>query len=58
MNAKVIHKIGPFLGLFLFGVALTVLYHELRVYHLHDIAQDIKGVPLNHPLLAFWGGGL
>jgi phosphatidylglycerol lysyltransferase len=53
MNTKVIHKIGPFFGLLLFGVALIVLYHELRIYHLHDIVQDIKGVPPYHLLLAF-----
>lgn len=53
MNAKVVHKIGPFLGLFLFTIALLVLYHELRGYHLHDIVQGIKSVPPNRLLFAF-----
>ncbi len=45
MKAKFIHKIGPFFGLFLFAIALVVLYHELRVYHLHDLLGNIKSIP-------------
>lgn len=52
MNTKLFHKIGPFLGLFLFAVALAVLYHELKVYHLHDIVTQIEAIPADSLFLA------
>jgi phosphatidylglycerol lysyltransferase len=54
MKAKFIHKIGPFFGLLLFSIALLVLYHELRLYRLHDIIGDIKGIPAYRLLLALF----
>ncbi|HEY5998304.1 MAG TPA: bifunctional lysylphosphatidylglycerol flippase/synthetase MprF [bacterium] len=33
------------LGLALFGVAIAVLLHALRAYHLHDIAAAVRAIP-------------
>ena len=40
MKRRVLHSLGPLLGLLLFSVALWVLHHELKVYHLNDILRQ------------------
>ena len=45
MKDKLIHKLGPLLGLLLFIVALWVLHYELRTYHLHDILKHFHELP-------------
>jgi phosphatidylglycerol lysyltransferase len=52
MKTKFLHILGPLFGLLLFGVALWVLHHELKVYHLEDILQHIEKLPLRRILLA------
>lgn len=44
MGLKILNKILIFLAPALFLVALIVLYHELRVYHLKDILENLKGI--------------
>jgi len=45
MKTKFLHILGPFLGLLLFTIALGVLYHQLRTYHLHDILHHLHNLP-------------
>jgi len=42
----------------LFSLALWVLYHELRKYHLHDVAQYFHELPTLHILLAVFCSGM
>ncbi|MFC1863045.1 bifunctional lysylphosphatidylglycerol flippase/synthetase MprF [Thermodesulfobacteriota bacterium] len=44
MKTRLITRFAPFFGLLLFAIALVVLYHELSVYHLHDILGNIKQI--------------
>lgn len=52
MKTKVIHRLGSFIGLFLFSAALWVLYHELRIYSVTEILGKLSELPLNHLCLA------
>lgn len=52
MNTKYFKYLGPLLGLFLFTGALAVLYHQLRIYHLHDILAHLHQLPWQTLLLA------
>jgi len=45
MKHKLIHIIGPFVGLVLFTAALWVIRHELNAYHLHDILRKFHDLP-------------
>jgi phosphatidylglycerol lysyltransferase len=45
MKKAAIKKMGPFLGLGLFGVATMVLYRQLHAYRLHDILYWIRAIP-------------
>ena len=53
MKRRVLHRLGPLLGLLLFAVALWVLHHELREYHYHDIVRHLAEIPAPRLLLAF-----
>lgn len=53
MSKRILAKIAPFFGLLLFAIAIGVLHHELKVYHLHDILNQIKGIPFHSLLLAY-----
>lgn len=50
---SVLKKIGPLLGLILFGIALWYLNHELRHYDLHDVARHLSTLPEYKIFLAF-----
>lgn len=39
-------KITPFISLILFLVAIVVLHHEAKIYHLHDIQLALQDIPL------------
>ena len=43
---------GPLIGLILFVSALWVLHHELNTYHLSDITNDLKSLPIHSLLFA------
>jgi phosphatidylglycerol lysyltransferase len=45
MKKATIKKMGPFLGLALFGAAAVVLYRQLHGYRLHDILHWIRAIP-------------
>jgi phosphatidylglycerol lysyltransferase len=52
MKKKFFHIIGPLFGLLLFTVALWVLHHELRAYHLADIHRHVHEIPAHRFFLA------
>jgi len=52
MKRKILHSLTPLFGLLLFAVALWVLHHELRVYHLHDIMRHLRELPPHRLWLA------
>jgi uncharacterized membrane protein YbhN (UPF0104 family) len=52
MKKKFFHIIGPLFGLLLFAVALWVLHHELRAYHLADIHRHVHEIPAHRFFLA------
>lgn len=45
MQRTVIQRIAAIFGLALFGLALWVLYHELRAFNYHDVVQHFSGLP-------------
>ncbi|MGB5156664.1 lysylphosphatidylglycerol synthase domain-containing protein [Desulfobacterium sp. N47] len=45
MTTKRLARLGPYFGILLFAVALTVLHHELKIYHLHEILEAIRNIP-------------
>jgi phosphatidylglycerol lysyltransferase len=47
MRKKILRNMGPWLGLFLFTVALWVLHKELKTYHYHDVLRSIEELPAN-----------
>lgn len=52
MRQKLLHSLGPLLGILLFAVALWVLHHELKAYHSHDIVHQARALPIAHLLFA------
>lgn len=52
MRQKLLHTLGPFVGVFLFAVALWVLHQELRQYHYHEVMRQIGELPAVRLLLA------
>ena len=52
MKPVSLHKIGPFFGFALFILALTVLHHELKIYHFHEIVGGIHSISGGHLSLA------
>ena len=53
MWKRILHNISPFLGLFLFVVALGFLYHALKGYHYQEVMRQMWALPRSHVLLAF-----
>jgi phosphatidylglycerol lysyltransferase len=45
MNKKILALISPTLGLGLFILAVTVLHHELKEYHFHDLKNALRLIP-------------
>jgi phosphatidylglycerol lysyltransferase len=45
MKKTVIKKMGPLIGLGLFGAAAVVLYRQLHAYRLHDVIYWIRAIP-------------
>jgi phosphatidylglycerol lysyltransferase len=52
MKSKLLHSLGPLLGLLLFSAALWVLHHELRAYHYRDIVRHVGELSPHRLLLA------
>ena len=48
----VLHKVGPFIGLVLFAVALIYLDRELHHYDFHEVFRHLARLPLYKILLA------
>jgi phosphatidylglycerol lysyltransferase len=44
-SGRIAHIVGPALALFLFALAILVLYHTLRQYHVQDIAHSLSEIP-------------
>jgi len=42
VRSRLVHRIGPLLGLLLFAGALWVLHHQLKAYRFHDIIQSLE----------------
>ena len=42
MKIKFFKTLGPVFSLMLFSVAVWILYHELKSYHLNDIIRDLE----------------
>ncbi len=55
---KLFNILLPLSSAVLFSLALWVLYHELRKYHLHDVAQYFQELPAFHILLAVLCSGM
>jgi len=55
---KVFTILLPLSSAALFSLALWVLYHELRKYHLHDVIQYFHELPTFHILLAVLCSGM
>src|SRR5262245_48608090 len=45
MTERIRHIAGAAVGLLLFALALGLLTHELRRYHLHDVAAALQALP-------------
>ncbi len=54
VKTKLLHSLGSLFGLLLFTLALWVLYHELKAYHLLDIIHHVKEIPSRRFLLALF----
>ena len=52
MKEKLLHRLGPLMGLILFSVALWVLHQELKAYRFHDIVQSLRNLPVHQLLTA------
>ena len=52
-KTKFLHSIVPVLGVILFTLALWVLHSELKTYHLHDILQHTRELPVRQVGVAF-----
>jgi phosphatidylglycerol lysyltransferase len=50
---KFLHSVGPVLGLVIFSLALWFLHNELKTYHLHDIINHAKSLPIRRISWAF-----
>src|SRR4051794_2473032 len=52
MRQKLLHNLGPFIGVCLFVAALWVLHHELRQYHYHEVMRHLEALSAVRFLLA------
>jgi uncharacterized membrane protein YbhN (UPF0104 family) len=51
MRRRSVKILGYLFGLFLFAVAVWVLYHELKEYHYHDVVRQIRAFSMPHLFL-------
>lgn len=49
---KVLHNLSPIIGVILFGVALFVIHHKLKQYHIRDVINEASLIPAASLLLA------
>jgi phosphatidylglycerol lysyltransferase len=49
---RLLHRLQPILGLALFGIALVILYRELRHYRPGEIARSLSAIPDTRVALA------
>jgi phosphatidylglycerol lysyltransferase len=52
IKRKLLHSLGPLVGLLFFSGALWILHHELKAYHLQDIVRHLREIPAHCLLLA------
>jgi phosphatidylglycerol lysyltransferase len=52
MRQKLLHSLGPVIGVVLFAAALWVLHHELQQYHYHEVMRHIEELSATRLLLA------
>ena len=45
MKKKIIHSLGPLIGLLLFAAALWMLRRELKEYSYHDVMRSLEELP-------------
>lgn len=49
---KILHNLSPVIGVVLFAVALFVIHHKLKQYHVRDIINEASLIPIATLLLA------
>jgi phosphatidylglycerol lysyltransferase len=54
MKTRLVHIIVPMFGVVLFTLALWVLYHQLKAYHLTELLRHLKEIPARSIFLAFF----
>ncbi len=52
IRKKVVHTVGPLLGLLLFAIALFVLHKELKAFSYHDVVRSLEALPSVHLYIA------
>jgi phosphatidylglycerol lysyltransferase len=52
MKQKLLHRFGYLISISLFVLALLVIHHKLKAYHYHDIASQLRQMPVRALLLA------
>jgi len=52
MKTKLLHSLGPLVGLLLFSAALWVIHNELKAHPLHDVLRYVHELPPQQLLLA------
>lgn len=52
MKPALLHRLGPLLGIVLFGIALWVLREELHQHDYRDVLRQLTGLPAGSLLLA------
>jgi phosphatidylglycerol lysyltransferase len=45
MTTHRLARLGPYFGVLLFAIALMIVHHELKTYHVHDILEGIGNIP-------------
>jgi len=45
VKKKIIHSLGPLIGLLLFAAALWILRRELKEYSYHDVIRSLEELP-------------
>jgi len=52
MKQKLLYRFGYLISISLFVLALLVIHHKLKAYHYHDIASQLRQMPVRALLLA------
>ena len=52
MKSRVLKIVIPIFGLAVLALALYVLYHELKTYHLRDILREVESLPAGRIMFA------